>query len=127
MVKTVLFLSLVALWSPAPIAAATVLPAPAMYADAVAQEEAVRQALPGPHVQRTVLKAVRTVVAQYEGLVRHYPTSGYADDALWRAAQLSLDAYRKLDDVRDGAAAVRLLRRVAAEYPTSRFAKRAPA
>ena len=46
MVKAVLFLSLFALWSPPATAAATVLPAPAMYADAVAQEEAVRQVLP---------------------------------------------------------------------------------
>jgi hypothetical protein len=88
MVNAVLVLSLFALWLPAAQATPTVLPAPAMYADAVAQEAAVRQALHAPHVQKTVLKAVRTVVAQYEGLVRHYPTSGYADDALWRAAQV---------------------------------------
>ena len=95
LMKAVRFLSLLALWAPPAAAAVTALPAPALFVDAVAQEEAVRKVLPGPQVPRTVIRAVRAVVAQYEGLVRHYPTSGYADDALWRAGRLSLDAYRK--------------------------------
>jgi N-acetylmuramoyl-L-alanine amidase len=99
----------------------------AMYADAAAKERAVRTALVEPDITTAALKAVRTVVADYEALVRRYPASGYCDDALWRAGRLSLDAYHLFGEARDKTAAIRLLRALVGEYPSSRFAKQAPA
>jgi N-acetylmuramoyl-L-alanine amidase len=97
-----------------------------LFLDAGAKEQAVRTALSNPGVTDTALRAVRTVVADYEAVVRRFPTSGYCDDALWRAGQLSLDAYAKFGAAEDKAAAVRLLRAVAAQYPASKFAKQVP-
>ena len=98
-----------------------------MYAHVVAEERAVRTALADADLTTTILKAVRTVIADYEAIVRTYPTSGYCDDALWRAGQLSLDAFARFGQVMDQNAGVRLLRWLTTEYPTSRLAKRAPA
>jgi N-acetylmuramoyl-L-alanine amidase len=74
----------------------------------------------------TVLKAVQTVVADYENLVRHYPASAYCDDSLWRAAKLSADAFAALGDPRERTAAARLFKSLAARYPTSRLARQVP-
>ena len=70
--------------------------------------------------------AVRTVVADYENVVRHYPASGFSDDALWRAATLSRDAFETFQDVRDRSAALRLFQLLASEYPTSKLSKQTP-
>jgi N-acetylmuramoyl-L-alanine amidase len=103
-----------------------VLSAPAMYADALAKEQAVRRALVDATDAAVMLKAVRTAVGAYESLVRQYPTSGYCDDALWNAAQLSIDAGRKFSLPAQTLVAVRLLKRLAAEYPSSKYARQAP-
>jgi N-acetylmuramoyl-L-alanine amidase len=96
-----------------------------MFLDASAKEQAVRTALSDQAVTDTALKAVRTVVADYEAIVRRFPTSAYCDDALWRAGQLSLDAHAKFGAAEDKAAGIRLLRAVMSEYPSSKFAKQA--
>jgi len=106
-------------------ASAAILPAAALYADAQAKERAVRRALSESRPSPSVLKAVRTVIAQYEAVVRHYPTTVYGDDALWNAAQLSLEVYRKFRDAQDAAVAQRLLKRLSTEYPTSQWARQA--
>jgi N-acetylmuramoyl-L-alanine amidase len=98
-----------------------------LFLDAGAKEQAVRTALSSPDVGEAALKAVRTVVADYEAIVRRFPTSAYCDDALWRAGRLSLDAYSRFGAAEDQAAGIRLLRAVISEYPTSKFAKQAPA
>jgi len=64
-----------------------------LYKDALAKEQAVRTALADPQEVLSALKAVRTVVADFEAIVRRYPTSAYSDDALWHGGQLSLDAF----------------------------------
>ena len=97
-----------------------------MYADAMAQEEAVRRALADPSVSESVLKAVHTVVASYEAIVRRHPTSSYSDDALWQAGRLSLEAFDRFGKPRDNNAGLRLLRLLAAEYPASKLARRVP-
>src|SRR6185503_19102666 len=61
--------------------------------------------------------------ADYETLVNHYPASAYADNALWQAGRLSLDAFVRFDQPRDKAAATRLLRLLVAGYPKSKFVK----
>jgi N-acetylmuramoyl-L-alanine amidase len=78
-------------------------------------------------IATAVLKAVRTVVGDFERIVRQYPSSGYADDALWRASRVSIDAFKRFRDAHDKDAAARLLRALASQYPASRQAKQAPA
>ena len=102
------------------------VPVETMYADAVGKENAVRAALEAEPPAEVVLKAARTVVSDFEAIVRAYPSSGYSDDALWRAGLVSLEAFNKLGDPRDKDAGLRLLRRLAAQYPTSRLAKHVP-
>ena len=97
-----------------------------LFLDASAKEQAVRTALANPGVTDTALKAVRTVVADFETIVRRFPTSAYCDDALWRAGQLSLEAFAKFGAAQDRTAGIRLLRAVASQYPTSKFAKQVP-
>ena len=93
----------------------------ALFADAVAKESAVRKALAGDMAVPSVLKAVRTVVADYETVVRKYPSSGFSDDALWRAAKLSREAFDAFHDAREKTTAIRLLRQLVNGYPSSRF------
>jgi N-acetylmuramoyl-L-alanine amidase len=59
-------------------------------------------------------------------MVREHPASGYSDNALWQAGRLSLDAFERFGQERDKEAGVRLLQRLASEYPTSRLVKRVP-
>ena len=106
---------------------AQVLTVQELYADALAKERAVRTALADQAAVPATIKAARTVVADFEAIVRRYPTSGFGDDALWHGGQLSLDTFRKFGDQHEKAAAVRLLRALAAEYPTSNLASRVPA
>src|SRR4051794_13860546 len=72
--------------------AVTPMPVETLYADASAKEQAVRKALSDHDPSSTVLKAVQTVVADYENVVRRYPSSAFCDDSLWRAARLSAGA-----------------------------------
>ena len=69
-------------------------PVEQLFADASAKELAVRKALAARDPQETLLRAVRTVVSDYENVVRRYPTSSYCDDALWRAGINAFRAYR---------------------------------
>jgi N-acetylmuramoyl-L-alanine amidase len=105
------------------IPAQAALPVRTLYNDALAKEQAVRAALNDQADPESVLKAVRTVVASYESLVRRFPNSSYCDDALWRAARLSIDAFDRYGQPRDQEAGRRLLRRLGTEYPTSKLAK----
>jgi N-acetylmuramoyl-L-alanine amidase len=106
--------------------AAQSVPVQTIYADVRAKEQAVRKALADAPVSPSVLKAVRTVVADYETLVRQYPLSAYSDDALWFAGWLSLDAFEKFGDEHDRIAATRLWRTLASQYPSSKLAKQVP-
>lgn len=94
--------------------------------DAAAKETAVRKALNGTGASPSILKAVRTVVGDYEGIVRRHPSSGVGDDALWRAGKLSRDAFESFHDAHERSAALRLFQQLKLAYPTSQFAKQAP-
>ena len=99
----------------------------ALYADARAKEKAVKIALADPALTSSaLLTAIHTVVADYEGIVRRYPASGYADDALWFAGWLSADAFKKLHDERERDAARRLWAAIGREYPSSKYVKEVP-
>ena len=102
------------------------VPVEAQYADARAKERAVRTALTDPEGTATVLKAVRTVVADYESIVRQHPRSEYSDDSLWFAGWLALDAFDKFGDEHERAATIRLWRALASQYPNSKLAKQVP-
>ncbi len=123
MVKRFLALAFVAVVA-APVNAA--LTVQALYADAMAKENAVREALSDQSASETVLKALRTAVATYESLVRRYPTSSYSDNALWQAARLSLDGFARFGQPQDRDAGIRLFKALAAEYPTSKLASQVP-
>jgi hypothetical protein len=112
---------------PPAAAVPAVPPVESLFADAVAKETAVRKALAARDTLPTVLRAVRTVVSQYENVVRHYPASGYCDDALWRAGQLAREAFEEFHEARERSTALRLLQLLASEYPSSRFARQVPA
>ncbi len=71
------------------------------------------------------LSQIRHVVAQYEAVVRRYPSSGYSDNALWQAAELSLAAHRIYRSDVDREAAVRLLKWLVDEYPSSSLHEKA--
>ena len=70
-------------------------------------------------------KQVAQTVASFETVVRRYPASGYADNALWQAASLSEAAYDKFNRTDDRERALRLYRWLVKEYPVSPFVKRA--
>ena len=109
--------------------AATARAAPAvrtMYTQAMAREQTVRAALSAPDAAPAVLSEARAVVAAYENLVRHYPASGYSDNALWQAGRLSLDAFTRFGQAPDKDAGVRILKKLAATYPTSKLVKQIP-
>jgi N-acetylmuramoyl-L-alanine amidase len=107
--------------------AAVATPVETLFADAIAKETAVRKVLSSRDAAETLLKAVRTVVADYESIVRLYPTSAFCDDALWRAARLSAEAFQSFGDPREQTVAIRLYQTIGSQYPTSKFAKQAPA
>ena len=65
------------------------------------------------------LSQIRHVVAQYEAVVRRYPTSGYSDNALWQAAELSLRANKIYGSTVDRETAVRMLKWLVDQYPNS--------
>src|SRR5215475_13492916 len=111
----------------APVAAVAATPTTpsieALFADATAKEAAVRKVLAAPNPADTLLKAVRTVVDDYESFARRYPSSTQADDALWRGGKLATDAFVEFHDAQEHAAAVRLFRSLNTQYPNSRFVK----
>lgn len=126
MAKLVFAITLAAVLAVTGEARGALLSAPAMYADAQAKEAAVRRALAAGQPAATMARAIRTVLRTYEALVRQYPTSSYCDDALWNAAQLAMDAARRLGDRAHDATAVRLLNQLASQYPSSKHVKQVP-
>jgi len=102
-------------------------PARTMYTDTLAHEQTVRAALMASDATPAVLADVRAVIATYASLVRRYPASGYSDNALWQAGRLALDAFLRFGETADRDIGVKLLRRLAAGYPSSTLAAEVPA
>ena len=75
-----------------------------LYTRALAQERAVRDAARKPTLAR-----IRSAVAAYDRIVRRYPRSGYADNALWQAGHLSLLAYEQFGQTSDKRNGLRFL------------------
>lgn len=97
------------------------------YETAIERDEQVRTALSGSSDTpgSDVLAQASRVIASFEALVRRFPTSGYADNALWQAASLADTAYQKSSQPEHQARAVRFYRWLVTEYPTSSLVKRA--
>src|SRR5687768_702666 len=100
----------------------------ARYESAIERDEKVRALLtnettsPPPAQLAT---QVTQVLASFESLVRRFPTSGYADNALFQAASLAEMAYARFKRAEDLERAVRFYRWLIQEYPTSSFVKQA--
>jgi N-acetylmuramoyl-L-alanine amidase len=90
-------------------------PAQVPYQEALAKEQALRAAEnPTPAEYRAVIRA-------YETIVRRYPSSAFSDNALWQAAGLARESHAKAQDPQDLERAVRLLRSLVTEYPSSKL------
>jgi N-acetylmuramoyl-L-alanine amidase len=97
-----------------------------LYTTALARERAVRQTFSGTPAREVALKDIHSIVTAYQTIVRRFPGSGYSDNALWQAGRLELDAFTRFGETRDRDNGIRLLHRLAVEYPASKFAKRVP-
>jgi N-acetylmuramoyl-L-alanine amidase len=67
----------------------------------------------------------RFVVNSYRSIVRSYPSTGYASNALWQAGNLSLEAFQRFSEDEDKARSVRLFEWLRQQYPHSSTAARA--
>jgi N-acetylmuramoyl-L-alanine amidase len=72
-----------------------------------------------------LLTQINRVVTAYEILVRRFPTSGYADNALWQAASLADTVYQRFSKDNDRTRALRFYNWLVTEYPTSPLIARA--
>ena len=97
----------------APVRAAD--PAQGSYQEALAKEQALRATVD------PTLAEYRTVIRAYESIVRRYPASAFSDNALWQAAGLSREIYTRTQDPRELERAVRFLRNLVTEYPSSKL------
>src|SRR4051794_28659120 len=88
-------------------AASAATPPRTMYSNALSREKVVRETLADPGASPTVLAELRSIVAAYQLLVKRYAGSGYADNALWQAGNLSLDAFARFGQPRDRETGVR--------------------
>ena len=100
----------------------------ARYESALERDEQVRALLTNattPAPAAPLARQVTQVLASFESLVRRFPTSGYADNALFQAASLADMAYSRFKRADDLDRALRFYRWLIQEYPTSSLVKRA--
>ena len=96
-------------------------PAQIRYEALLVQEDRVtRSAASGPD-------DLRIVVNRYWSFVRRYPTSGFSDNALWQAGNLSMEAFARFREDRDRYRAVQLLQWLRDQYPRSSYVMKAVA
>jgi N-acetylmuramoyl-L-alanine amidase len=88
-----------------------------VYARALARERAARD-----ESNHATLVEMHRIVAMYEEIARRYRASGYADNALWQAANLSKLAYDRFGQEPDRDAARAFFARLARDYPASSLA-----
>jgi len=99
-----------------PAAAHAADQARSLFMRAMDQERTIRDESNEPR-----LEDVHRVIASYERIVRRYPASGFSDNALWQAANLSIVAADKFGEDADRKVAMRLLHALITGYPTSRL------
>ncbi len=88
------------------------------YQRVLAREENARAAA------TPALATLRAIAASYEAIVRRYPRSGYADNALWQAAGILELAHARFGHAADREKAQALLAWLRKEYPSSSLARR---
>ncbi len=88
-------------------------PAAARYEQLLAQEESVSQST------AITVEDLRVVINRYWSFVQRYPTSGFADNAIWQAAALSAQAFERFGQERDKYRAVQLFQWLRDQYPHS--------
>ena len=115
----VLLAGMLALGAPSAVSAQ---PSYDLYAKALANERELRDAGRPPTVRQ-----IRAGVAAYERVVHRYPRSGYADNALWQAANLSALAYERFGQTADKRTGIRLLTLLRSGYPSSSLVTRVAA
>lgn len=93
-----------------------------LYVTAALREQALRAA---PTTARPSVKDYRATVSAYDTVVRRFPTSGYADNALWQGAVVAGDAFVQSGDERDRSTARRMLEWLVDQYPSSPFVSKA--
>jgi N-acetylmuramoyl-L-alanine amidase len=91
------------------------------YERAQARERTLRAAA------EPTLASLRALAISYEAIVRRYPTSGYADNALWQAAGVLQLAWERAGQASDREGATRLLQWLQREYPSSSLRRQVPA
>jgi N-acetylmuramoyl-L-alanine amidase len=94
------------------------------YERALARERQLRGA---NRAKRAPLSQLRALIRDYEAVPRRFPRSGYADNALWNAANIAYDAHIRFGTREDLETAVRLLQWLVREYPSSSLTKDAHA
>jgi N-acetylmuramoyl-L-alanine amidase len=92
----------------------------ASYQQALARERALTAGGRTPTVRE-----LRLLATAYERITRQYPTSGYADNALWQAAQLMLIVHGRTNQASDLERAIRLMTWLVREYPSSSLRRQA--
>lgn len=100
------------------------------YEFAVEREQHVRELLANEATRMPASQLaaqVTQVLTAFESVVRRYPTSGYADNALFQAASLADTAFDTLSQPGYRQRAVRLYQWLVREYPTSSLVKKADA
>ena len=109
-------------------AAVLLIPSPAraqsaatLYQRAQAREQTLIRTKDAP------VEDLRAVARAYESIVRRFPSSGYADNALWQAALLLQSVYQRTGDRRDLEKSAELLKWLRREYPSSSIAAQAAA
>ncbi len=95
-----------------------------LYERALEKEKAARDQLERDSTSRPALATGRIAIAGYERVVRTYPRSGYCDNALWQAAELSAILWSTFGEDADRRRAARLHTMLTREYPTSPFVSR---
>jgi N-acetylmuramoyl-L-alanine amidase len=61
----------------------------------------------------------RSLVSRYWAFVRRYPTSGYSDNAIFQAAGVSFEAFKRFSDPSDRERALELFQWLVSQYPRS--------
>jgi N-acetylmuramoyl-L-alanine amidase len=100
------------------------------YESAVEREASVRTLIAdhrAPTAAPALIAQVSQVMTGFEILVRRFPTSGYADNALFQAASIAEIVYAKFKRPQDRDRALKYYNWLVKEYPSSMFVKRASA
>ena len=112
--KTAAVLLLVSAFAGSPAVEAAGSNPQVLYSRALARERDLRDG-----ARKPTLSQLRSAVAAYESVVRKHPASGYSDNALWQAANLSFFAFDRFGEAADKATALRLLSQLKKGYPSS--------